>query len=87
VIKFDEIEGLKERVDGDILVAGSATLVQGMTARGLVDEYRLMIFPIVLGSGRRLFADSDEAVTMELAESRALASGTLINTYRPAAVA
>ncbi len=52
-----EVQSLKEQDGGDILVAGSASLVRGLTSRGLVDEYRLMVFPIVLGHGKRLFAD------------------------------
>ena len=53
----EEVAKLKREVDGVILVAGSAQLVQGLLERGLVDELRLMVFPVVLGSGKRLFAD------------------------------
>ncbi len=52
-----DVAGVKEQYDGDVLVAGSATLVQGLVGAGLVDELRLMIFPVVLGAGKRLFAD------------------------------
>jgi dihydrofolate reductase len=52
-----EVARIKEQHDGEILVAGSASLVQGLVEQGLVDELRLMIFPVVLGSGKRLFAD------------------------------
>jgi dihydrofolate reductase len=52
-----EVARIKEQHDGEILVAGSASLVQGLVDQGLVDELRLMIFPVVLGSGKRLFAD------------------------------
>ncbi len=47
--------GLKDQYQGDILIAGSATLVRGLTDLGLVDEYRLMVFPLILGTGKRLF--------------------------------
>ena len=57
VIGIDDVASLKERFEGDVLVAGSAELAQGLMARGLVDELRLMVFPVVLGSGKRLFAD------------------------------
>src|SRR6476661_1385564 len=55
-----EVGTLKEQFDGDILVAGSAQLVQGLLAADLVDELRLMIFPVVLGAGKRLFADGTD---------------------------
>jgi dihydrofolate reductase len=80
----EEIAKLKEHDGGDILVAGSASLVATLMANDLVDEYRLMVFPIVLGAGKRLFAASAEATTLRLANSRALDSGTLILTYHPA---
>ena len=55
VISLDEAAKLKDRYLGDILVAGSGQLVRGLTGLGLVDEYRLMVFPVILGTGRRLF--------------------------------
>ena len=64
-----EIARLKEQPGGDILVAGSATLVRTLMAHELVDEYRLMMFPIILGSGKRLFGDSPEASDLRLVDS------------------
>jgi dihydrofolate reductase len=55
VIGMADVAALKDRYSGDILVAGSGQLVRGLTGAGLVDEYRLMVFPVILGSGRRLF--------------------------------
>jgi dihydrofolate reductase len=55
----EEIAELKQRLDGDLLVAGSVQLVQLMLAHDLVDELRLMVFPVLLGSGKRLFPDAD----------------------------
>ena len=52
------VSKLKQEVDGDIVVHGSAQLVQGLLERDLVDELRLMVFPVVLGSGKRLFGES-----------------------------
>jgi len=65
-----EVGALKERFDGDILVAGSATLVQSLFARDLVDQLNLMVFPILLGAGKRLFADIADPVPLELVETR-----------------
>jgi dihydrofolate reductase len=75
---------LKEESSGDILVAGSCRLVQGLLAEGLVDELRLMVFPIVLGSGKRLFGESRDPLSLELASSTRLQSGAVILTYHPA---
>ena len=64
-----EVPKLKERFDGDILVAGSAQLAQSLAQHDLVDEYRLMVFPVVLGSGKRLFADGLDRAGFEIVES------------------
>src|SRR4051794_20813023 len=61
---------LREQPGGDVLVNGSATLVQALREADLVDEYRLMVFPIVLGRGKRLFGDGADATTLRLRESR-----------------
>ena len=79
-----EIAALKQTPGGDILVAGSRTLAQGLMAHDLIDEYRLMVFPIVLGSGKRLWGESADQRVLALRDSRTLASGTLILTYEPA---
>ena len=80
-----EITALKSDGDGDLLVEGSAQLVHALTRHGLVDEYRLMVFPIVLGGGKRLFPDEiREAVKLTLTESATAGSGVLLLTYHPA---
>jgi dihydrofolate reductase len=76
-----EVTALKAQDGGDILVAGSATLVRGLTDLGLVDEYRLMVFPIALGEGKRVFAGIADAATLTLADVKPLQSGTVILTY------
>jgi dihydrofolate reductase len=81
-----EIAKLKVLPGQDILVAGSRTLIQTLMAHDLIDEYRLMVFPIVLGSGKRLFGESSDSRTLKLTDSRTLDSGTLILTYQPATV-
>jgi dihydrofolate reductase len=77
-----EVERIKAEPGGDILVAGSVRLVQGLLAHDLVDELRLMTFPIVLGSGKRLFGQAEEPIGFELASAQPLNSGTVILTYR-----
>jgi dihydrofolate reductase len=75
---------LKDQIDGVILVAGSRTLVHTLMEHGLVDEYRLMVFPVVLGSGRRLFPDTPDKTELKLADTKAFASGVQVHTYHPA---
>jgi len=78
------IRDLKERLDGDLYVSGSGTLVRAMLADGLVDELHLFVFPLTLGAGQRLFADSGPA-KFELAGTDAYESGVLYLTYLPIA--
>ena len=81
----DEVAKLKEQVAGDILVAGSATLVQALVKDDLVDELRLMVFPTVLGGGKRLFGASGSAKAFRLVESRPVGGdGVVILRYEPA---
>jgi dihydrofolate reductase len=77
-----EIGRIKGDVDGDILVNGSTQLVAELVDRGLVDELRLMVFPTVLGGGKRLFGETSEAKGLQLVESKP-AGETLILVYRP----
>jgi dihydrofolate reductase len=77
-----EAAKLKAQVAGDILVEGSASLVYALQDADLVDEYRLMVFPTVLGSGKRLFRDGARPGGMELVEARQ-AGATGILTLRP----
>jgi dihydrofolate reductase len=80
----EEVTRLKQEVDGALLVAGSAQLVQTLVEHDLVDELRLMVFPIVLGSGKRLFGETTDRKTLQLAESRVVGDGVAILVYRPA---
>ena len=80
----DEIGKLKERHDGDIVVHGSQQLVQGLLERDLVDELRLMVFPVVLGSGKQLFGDSGEMKPLRLVDSKVVGDGIAIQIYEPA---
>ena len=86
VIGLDDLAGLKDRHERDIVVHGSITLAQELVRRGLVDELRLMVYPMVLGAGKRLFGGTDAQVKLELAESRPVGpDGVVILTYRPPA--
>ena len=78
----EEIKALKQRVDGDILVYGSARLVRTMIDHGLVDELRLMVFPVVLGRGERLFADDAQQSAFELVETKQTGAVAIL-TLRP----
>jgi dihydrofolate reductase len=71
----------KEEVDGVILVAGSAQLVQGLIAADLLDELRLMVFPVTLGGGKRLFADDGRKVPLSLTDARTVGAGIQLVTY------
>ncbi len=77
-----ELVALKERTEGELLVAGSATLVQTLVEHRLVDEIRLMVFPIVLGSGKRLFGEVSEPPIMTLDNVKTIGEGIVILTYR-----
>jgi dihydrofolate reductase len=79
-----EIGKLKAQPGGDLLVGGSARLVHGLTVHGLVDDYRLMVYPIILGSGKRMFPDLKEAARLTLTECRTAGDGILMLTYQPA---
>jgi dihydrofolate reductase len=78
-----ELTALKVSVAGDLLVAGSASLVQLLAEHGLIDEYRLMVFPIILGSGKRLFGDLSEPPVLSLDEVLPVGDGVVALTYHP----
>ncbi|MFO0744093.1 MAG: dihydrofolate reductase family protein [Myxococcota bacterium] len=78
------VRALRAGDGGPILVAGSRTLVHTLMAHDLVDEYRLMVFPVVLGSGRRLFPESPDKLVLRLTGSRVFATGVAVQTYVPA---
>src|SRR5262249_44720189 len=80
----EEVEKLRSEQDGDIVVHGSATLADALLERNLVDELRLMVFPVVLGAGRRLFGDTSDKKPLELVDSKTVGDGIAILTYRPA---
>ena len=73
---------LKDELDGEIVVHGSATLAQSLIENDLVDEIRLMVFPVVLGAGKRLFAETSDKKPMKLAESKTVGDGVSILTFQ-----
>jgi dihydrofolate reductase len=77
----ESIGNAKDEVDGVMLVAGSAHLVQGLIAADLLDELRLMVFPVVLGGGKRLFADDGRKVPLTLTDARTVGGGIQLVTY------
>jgi dihydrofolate reductase len=88
VIEGDVAEALtqlKQQDGKDIMVNGSATLVRGLLRDGLLDELRLFLHPVVLGSGDRLFTDGSGLVELALTDSHAYDNGVISLTYRPAA--
>ena len=80
----DEIAKLKQEQDGDIVVHGSARLVQTLIEQDLVDEFRLMVFPVVLGSGKRLFGETSDRKPLRLVDSKVVGDGVAILIYEPA---
>lgn len=75
---------LKRRHDQDLLIMGSGALIQSLMPHDLVDQYVLLIHPLILGTGRRLFAEGSPAGTLQLIDAKTTTSGVVIATYRPA---
>ena len=80
----EAVSKLRDELDGDIVVHGSAQLAQALIENGLVDELRLMVFPVVLGSGKRLFGETSDKHSLKLSGSQFVGAGVAILTYQPA---
>ena len=80
----DEVAKLRDELDGDVVVHGSAMLVQSLLEHDLVDEVRLMVFPVVLGGGKRLFGETTDKKPLRLAESKVVGDGVAILRYERA---
>jgi dihydrofolate reductase len=76
---------LKEELDGGLLILGSGDLIQSLMRRGVIDEYVLLIHPLVLGTGRRLFPDGAPKTELRLVHSKITDNGVVIATYQPGA--
>jgi dihydrofolate reductase len=83
----EEVTKLKQEVDGDIVVHGSAQLTQTLLEADLVDELRLMVFPVALGSGKRLFGETSDKKPLKLVDSKVVGDGVAILVYQPAGAA
>jgi dihydrofolate reductase len=79
----DAVADLKRQPGDDLHIMGSGELIQSLMSRDLVDEYLLMIHPLILGSGRRLFADSSPPTTLRLIDTKTAPTGVVITTYEP----
>jgi dihydrofolate reductase len=80
----EQVGKLKQERDGDIVVHGSAQLVQSLLDQDLVDELRLMVYPVVLGSGKRLFGETSSKKPLQLVDSKVVGDGVEILTYQRA---
>ena len=81
-----QVAELKARDGGPIMVVGSASLVKGLLEHGLVDELRLMVFPVVIGGGLRCFPDDRGKLAFELTDTHVYGNGVMLTTYRTASV-
>jgi dihydrofolate reductase len=80
----DEVAKLRQEQGGDIVVHGSARLVQTLVEHDLVDEFRLMVFPVMLGEGKRLFGETSDKKPLRLVDSKMVGDGVAILIYEPA---
>ena len=80
----EEITKLKQQPGGDILIPGSATLVESLMETDLVDEYRFLVHPIIMGSGKRFFKDGMQTTRLKLVKTKSLGLGVMLLCYQPA---
>ena len=80
----ESVAALKSQLDKDLVVLGSGDLVQTLMNHNLIDEYILLVHPLVLGSGRRLFAEGSAYARLRLVSTQSTSTGVLIATYQPA---
>jgi dihydrofolate reductase len=79
----DAVAELKQQEDKELVILGSGELIRSLMPRGLIDEYRLLIHPLVLGSGRRLFTEDGTFATLRLVDTTTTTTGVVIATYVP----
>jgi len=86
VVRYDEVAALRDRTDGDLVVYGSNRLATALLLAGMVEELRLLLFPVVIGGGERLF-DGGATIGMRLRDARRLGDGLVLLTYARTAAA
>jgi dihydrofolate reductase len=79
----EEIEQLKQEPGRDMVIYGSASVIQALTNYGLIDEYQLLVHPFILGAGKPLFNNIKQQVNLKLVNTEARSSGVVVLTYRP----
>lgn len=77
------VERLKREEEGDLLIMGSAQLIHSLVPHGLIDEYRLAIYPLIVGGGLRLFPDGGQLHRLQLVEAKSTTKGVMLATYHP----
>ena len=80
----DAVAALKQESGTTIVIYGSASVIHALTARGLIDEYQLLVHPVALGSGKRLFQEGGARTDLKLVETKTFDSGVVLLTYQPA---
>ena len=80
---MEEIAKLKQQTGQDILIVGSATFIQSLAAAGLIDEYKLLVHPAIVGSGKRFFKDGIGLTNLKFVESKPLSLGVVLLSYEP----
>ncbi len=80
---MEGVRGVKSKDGPDLIVWGSSTLTSVLLEQGLVDEVLLLVYPVLLGRGKRFFSDRADPRELALISTKALSSGVLMNTYRP----
>ena len=80
---LEEIATLKEQPGKDILIEGSATLVEALAQAGLIDEFKFMVHPVIVGDGKRFFKDGMGLTKLKLVESKPISLGIVLLTYEP----
>ncbi len=83
-ISPDDVVRLKQEDGKNIVIYGSASVIQALTAHGLIDEYQLLVHPVLLGGGKRLFREGGEKTALRLVESKTFGSGVVRLSYQPA---
>ncbi|HEX4344763.1 MAG TPA: dihydrofolate reductase family protein [Solirubrobacteraceae bacterium] len=78
---LDAVAKLEEADGGPIMIAGSCTLVHALHDAGLIDEYRLMVFPVVLGGGLRVFPETADKTTLKLVDTQVFPTGVVVHIY------